>query len=164
MLILAFVCYVWCIPLHVNSSSNLSNVNVDEYRNPEESYSNVNVNVLAFVRALVVVMEALSNDADPSGVGGLIMEELRKIKNSSAALSAELTPYNIVPLEAPSLTNPIRIFPEVKGAISAIRYTEHIAPHHVNKRGGKVKLQSIVMPLCEFDHDDKGDALHGGSH
>ncbi|KAK7273086.1 hypothetical protein RIF29_14132 [Crotalaria pallida] len=73
------------------------------------------------------------------------MEELRKIKNSSAALSAELTPYNIVPLEAPSLTNPIRIFPE-------------------NKRGGKVKLQSIVMPLCEFDHADKGDALHGGSH
>ncbi|KAK7281994.1 hypothetical protein RIF29_10435 [Crotalaria pallida] len=80
--------------------------------------------VIATLRALVEVMEALSNDADPSGVGGLIMEELRKIKNSSAALSAELTPYNIVPLEAPSLTNPIRIFPEVKGAISAIRYTE----------------------------------------
>ncbi|KAJ1426333.1 Ferritin-like diiron domain [Sesbania bispinosa] len=29
-----------------------------------------------------------------------------------------------------------------------------------NKRGGKVKLQSIVMPLSEFDHADKGDALH----
>ncbi|KAK7267638.1 hypothetical protein RIF29_20316 [Crotalaria pallida] len=29
-----------------------------------------------------------------------------------------------------------------------------------NKRGGKVKLQSIMMPLCEFDHADKGDALH----
>lgn len=30
-----------------------------------------------------------------------------------------------------------------------------------NKRGGKVKLQSIVMPLSEFDHADKGDALYG---
>ncbi|KAJ7959603.1 Ferritin [Quillaja saponaria] len=29
-----------------------------------------------------------------------------------------------------------------------------------NKRGGKVKLQSIVMPLSEFDHMEKGDALY----
>ncbi|CAL5190180.1 unnamed protein product [Lathyrus oleraceus] len=29
-----------------------------------------------------------------------------------------------------------------------------------NKRGGKVKLQSMVMPLSEFEHADKGDALH----
>uniref|UniRef100_A0A7N0TI75 Ferritin n=1 Tax=Kalanchoe fedtschenkoi TaxID=63787 RepID=A0A7N0TI75_KALFE len=29
-----------------------------------------------------------------------------------------------------------------------------------NMRGGKVKLQSIVMPLTEFDHPEKGDALH----
>ncbi|XP_028051549.1 ferritin-3, chloroplastic-like [Camellia sinensis] len=28
------------------------------------------------------------------------------------------------------------------------------------KRGGKVKLQSILMPLSEFDHDEKGDALY----
>ncbi|GMY08303.1 ferritin-3, chloroplastic [Fagus crenata] len=29
-----------------------------------------------------------------------------------------------------------------------------------NKRGGRVKLQSIVMPLSEFDHAEKGDALY----
>ncbi|CAM8955390.1 unnamed protein product [Rhodiola kirilowii] len=29
-----------------------------------------------------------------------------------------------------------------------------------NKRGGKVKLNSIVMPLSEFDHPEKGDALY----
>ncbi|KAL1348244.1 hypothetical protein HN51_024217 [Arachis hypogaea] len=29
-----------------------------------------------------------------------------------------------------------------------------------NKRGGRVKLQPIVMPLSEFDHEEKGDALH----
>ncbi|TKY73602.1 Callose synthase 10 [Spatholobus suberectus] len=80
--------------------------------------------IIATLRALVEVLEALSKDADPSGVGGLIMEELRKIKKSSVTLSGELTPYNIIPLEAPSLTNPIRIFPEVKAAVSAIRYTD----------------------------------------
>lgn len=29
-----------------------------------------------------------------------------------------------------------------------------------NKRGGKVKLQCILMPLSEFDHAEKGDALY----
>ncbi|KAK4351300.1 hypothetical protein RND71_030613 [Anisodus tanguticus] len=29
-----------------------------------------------------------------------------------------------------------------------------------NKRGGKVKLQSILMPLTEFEHTEKGDALY----
>ncbi|KAL0914979.1 hypothetical protein M5K25_015374 [Dendrobium thyrsiflorum] len=29
-----------------------------------------------------------------------------------------------------------------------------------NKRGGRVKLQSILMPLTEFHHEEKGDALY----
>ncbi|OAY69034.1 ferritin-4, chloroplastic-like [Ananas comosus] len=29
-----------------------------------------------------------------------------------------------------------------------------------NKRGGRVKLQTILMPLSEFDHAEKGDALY----
>lgn len=33
--------------------------------------------VVATLRALVEVMEALSKDADPDGVGGLIMEEVQ---------------------------------------------------------------------------------------
>ncbi|XP_059441555.1 callose synthase 10 [Corylus avellana] len=82
--------------------------------------------VMATLRAIVEVMKSLSKDADPDGVGRLITEELRRIKRSDATLSAELTPYNIVPLEALSLTNAIRFFPEVKGAISAIRYTERL--------------------------------------
>ncbi|XP_014500932.1 callose synthase 10 isoform X1 [Vigna radiata var. radiata] len=82
--------------------------------------------IIATLRALVEVLEALSKDADPNGVGGLVVEELRKLKKSSVTLSGELTPYNIIPLEAPSLTNPIRIFPEVKAAISAIRYTDQL--------------------------------------
>ncbi|VFQ97396.1 unnamed protein product [Cuscuta campestris] len=81
--------------------------------------------VFATLRALVEVMEALSKDAPPEGVVKLVMDELRRIKASDASLSGELTPYNIVPLEAPSLTNAIGFFPEVRGAISAIRYTDH---------------------------------------
>ncbi|CAN1239529.1 Callose synthase 10 [Linum grandiflorum] len=75
--------------------------------------------VFSTLRALVEVMDSLSKDADPHGVGRLIMEELRRIKKAG-----ELTPYNIVPLDAPSLANAIGVFPEVRGAISAIRYTE----------------------------------------
>ncbi|PKU65221.1 ferritin-3, chloroplastic-like [Dendrobium catenatum] len=29
-----------------------------------------------------------------------------------------------------------------------------------NKRGGRVKLQSILLPLTEFNHEEKGDALY----
>ncbi|XP_030450840.1 ferritin-3, chloroplastic-like [Syzygium oleosum] len=35
-----------------------------------------------------------------------------------------------------------------------------ILMEYQNKRGGKVKLRSIVMPLSEFDHEDKGEALY----
>nr|GMD09619.1 Callose synthase 10 [Ipomoea batatas] len=81
--------------------------------------------VFATLRALVEVMEALSKDAAPEGVVKLIMDELRRIKASDTTLSGELTPYNIIPLEATSFTNAIGFFPEVRGAISAIRYGEH---------------------------------------
>jgi callose synthase len=48
--------------------------------------------------------------------------QLRRIKRSDATLSAELTPYNIVPLEAPSLTNAIRVFPEVSQVLNNIYF------------------------------------------
>lgn len=78
--------------------------------------------VFATLRALVEVMESLDVPAD--GVGRLITDELRRIKKSDATMSAELTPYNIVPLEAQSLTNAIGYFPEVRAAMSAIRYSD----------------------------------------
>ncbi|KAF5206729.1 Callose synthase [Thalictrum thalictroides] len=81
--------------------------------------------VFANLRALIEVMEALSRDAAPDGVGKKIMEELRRIKKSDGTLTGELIPYNIVPLDAPSLTNAIGMFPEVRAAVSAIRYTEY---------------------------------------
>ncbi|MBA0776097.1 hypothetical protein Gotri_011151 [Gossypium trilobum] len=46
---------------------------------------------------------------------------------------------------------------------SSLEEREHAEKfmEYQNKRGGKVKLQSIVMPLSEFDHEEKGDALYG---
>ncbi|CAO2824721.1 unnamed protein product [Amaranthus hypochondriacus] len=79
--------------------------------------------VFATLRALVEVMKELSKDAAPQ-VGRLITEELRRIEKSDATFSGELIPYNIIPLEAPSLTNAIGVFPEVRGAISSVRYIE----------------------------------------
>ncbi|XVF40786.1 hypothetical protein PTKIN_Ptkin01aG0143700 [Pterospermum kingtungense] len=47
---------------------------------------------------------------------------------------------------------------------SSLEEREHAEKlmEYQNKRGGKVKLQSILMPLSEFDHAEKGDALYGG--
>ncbi|KAL9375459.1 hypothetical protein Peur_032338 [Populus x canadensis] len=97
-------------------SGNFSTVNLGEF----ELSSLEMKKVFATLRALVDVMEALSKDADPHGAGRHIMEELQRIKTVG-----ELTSYNIVPLEAPSLSNAIGVFPEVRGAMSAIRYAEH---------------------------------------
>ncbi|KAG8390142.1 hypothetical protein BUALT_Bualt01G0052800 [Buddleja alternifolia] len=45
---------------------------------------------------------------------------------------------------------------------SSVEEREHAEKlmEYQNKRGGKVKLQSILMPLSEFDHAEKGDALY----
>lgn len=97
-------------------SGTFSTVNLGEF----ELRSLEMKKVFATLRALEDVMEAVSKDADPHGAGRHIMEELQRIKTVG-----ELTSYNIVPLEAPSLSNAIGVFPEVRGAMSAIRYAEH---------------------------------------
>ncbi|KAK9159177.1 hypothetical protein Scep_005751 [Stephania cephalantha] len=45
---------------------------------------------------------------------------------------------------------------------SSLEEREHAEKlmEYQNKRGGRVKLQTIAMPLTEFDHPEKGDALY----
>ncbi|GFQ07394.1 ferritin-2 chloroplastic [Phtheirospermum japonicum] len=45
---------------------------------------------------------------------------------------------------------------------SSLEEREHAEKlmEYQNKRGGKVKLQSILMPVSEFEHAEKGDALY----
>ncbi|KAL4557874.1 hypothetical protein LXL04_036068 [Taraxacum kok-saghyz] len=53
--------------------------------------------------------------------------------------------------------NPCRF---VKESSEEEREHDEMFMEYQNKRGGKVKLQSILMPLSEFDHADKGDTLY----
>ncbi|KAK1286687.1 Callose synthase 10 [Acorus calamus] len=73
--------------------------------------------VYATLRALIEVLEALTRDLPADGLSRLIKEEVAKMKKSG-----ELVPYNIVPIDAPSVTEAIGYFPEVMAAISAISY------------------------------------------
>ncbi|KAK7276044.1 hypothetical protein RIF29_17175 [Crotalaria pallida] len=40
------------------------------------------------------------------------------------------------------------------------RHHAEMMMEYQNKRGGRVKLQSMLMPFSEFDHAEKGDALN----
>lgn len=42
-----------------------------------------------------------------------IFFQLKRVIESDAAMAEDTLPYNIIPLDAPSLTNPIASFPEV---------------------------------------------------
>ncbi|CAA6653832.1 unnamed protein product [Spirodela intermedia] len=77
--------------------------------------------VYTTLRVLINVLEALVGDSYSDRLGRQIIEEVRKVKKTDVTFG-ELTPYNIVPLDAPSLANAIGFFPEVKAAISAIAY------------------------------------------
>ncbi|KAJ3672614.1 hypothetical protein LUZ60_007335 [Juncus effusus] len=75
--------------------------------------------VYVTLRALLDVLEFLVDDSTDN-LSVQILDEVRRIKRSDAALKGELMPYNIVPLDAPSLTNVVGFFPEVRAAVAAI--------------------------------------------
>ncbi|KAJ4775036.1 GLUCAN SYNTHASE-LIKE 8 family protein [Rhynchospora pubera] len=81
--------------------------------------------VYVTLRALLDVLEFLVGDSDDRQ-SRQILEEVKRIKRSDDALRGELLPYNIVPLDAPSLTNAVGFFPEVRAAVTAIGYTPDI--------------------------------------
>ncbi|PKA45943.1 Callose synthase 10 [Apostasia shenzhenica] len=76
--------------------------------------------VYTILRALIDVLELLVGDSTSDGISRLILEEVKKVKKSDATLGGDLTPYNIVPLDAPSVTNAIGFFPEVTFYLSCI--------------------------------------------
>lgn len=51
-----------------------------------------------------------------------IPDELKRVIDSDAAMTEDLIAYNIIPLDAPTITNAIVLFPEVKAAVSALKY------------------------------------------
>jgi callose synthase len=83
--------------------------------------------IYATLRALLDVLEILIGQSPSDRLGRQILDEIRRIKRSDAALRGELMPYNIVPLDAPSsVANTIGFFPEVRAAIAAIQNCEDL--------------------------------------
>ncbi|OWM73432.1 hypothetical protein CDL15_Pgr026531 [Punica granatum] len=70
--------------------------------------------VFATLKVLRSVLEQLDED---------IPEELKRMMEADAAMTEDLIAYNIIPLDGPSTTNAIVTFPEVRAAISALRFT-----------------------------------------
>ncbi|KAL3620450.1 Callose synthase 9 [Castilleja foliolosa] len=78
--------------------------------------------VLATLKVLGNVLEQLTKEVSPEEADRLIPEELKRVMESDAAMTEDLVPYNIIPLDAPTLTNPIASFPEVRAAVSSLKY------------------------------------------
>lgn len=70
--------------------------------------------VFATLKALGTVLGQLSQE---------IPDELKRVMESDAAMSEDLIAYNIIPLDAPSTTNATVSLPEVRAAISALKYS-----------------------------------------
>ncbi|KAJ4834525.1 Callose synthase 9 [Turnera subulata] len=70
--------------------------------------------VFATLKVLGSVLEQLTKDNIP--------EELKRVIESDAAMTEDLIAYNIIPLDGQTLTNAIVTFPEVRAAMSALKY------------------------------------------
>lgn len=78
--------------------------------------------VFATLKVLGTVLEQLTKEVSPEDAERLIPEELKRVMESDAAMTEDLVAYNIIPLDAPTITNAIGSFPEVRAAISSLKY------------------------------------------
>ncbi|XP_059430070.1 callose synthase 9 [Corylus avellana] len=69
--------------------------------------------VFATLKVLGTVLEQLTKE---------IPDELQRMMESDAAMTEDLIAYNIIPLDGPTLTNAIVGLPEVRAAVSALKY------------------------------------------
>lgn len=76
----------------------------------------------ATLKVLGTVLEELTKEVSPEDAEALIPEELKRVMESDAAMSEDLISYNIIPLDAPTLTNAIISLPEVRAAVSSLNY------------------------------------------
>ncbi|CAH9106645.1 unnamed protein product [Cuscuta epithymum] len=77
--------------------------------------------VLGTLKVLGAVLEQLSKELSPEDADRLIPGELKNMMESDAAMTEDLT-YNIIPFDATTTTNVIVSFPEVRAAVSALKY------------------------------------------
>lgn len=107
---------------------------------------------------LVVCASKGSNSKPLTGVVFEPFEEVKKeLMLVPTVPQASLARQKFTDQSEAALNEQIKFFKE-----SSEEEREHAEKfmEYQNKRGGKVKLQSILMPLSEFDHAEKGDALY----
>ncbi|KAL4579726.1 hypothetical protein LXL04_015889 [Taraxacum kok-saghyz] len=78
--------------------------------------------VFATLKVLGTVLEQLAKEVSPEEAERLIPQDLKRVIESDAAMTEDLIAYNIIPLDAPAVTNAITSFPEVRAAISSLKY------------------------------------------
>ncbi|XP_057953714.1 callose synthase 9 isoform X2 [Malania oleifera] len=78
--------------------------------------------IFATLKILGTVLEELTREISPEDAERLIPEELKRVIESDAAMTEDLIAYNIIPLDAPIVTNAIVHFPEVRAAALALKY------------------------------------------
>ncbi|XP_074556851.1 callose synthase 9-like [Curcuma longa] len=78
--------------------------------------------VFATLRVLGTVLEELTREMAPDATENLISEEMKRVMEKDAAMTEDVIPYNIIPLDTPSITNAIVNLPEVKAAILSLKY------------------------------------------
>lgn len=83
------------------------------YKNRLERKTVKRKRVFATLKVIGTVLEQLAKEVSPEEAQGLISEELKRMMESDAAMTEDLIAYNIIPLDAPVVTNVITSFPEV---------------------------------------------------
>jgi hypothetical protein len=99
-----------------------------------------------------------------SSVSGTLRSPVRKSESMLRSLWPDNTWIAVEMVNKASFTFCCLLCLSCQPELSAYSFTNNFyivsCGHKQNKRGGRVKLQSIVMPVMEFDHPEKGDALY----
>ncbi|PSR90233.1 Callose synthase [Actinidia chinensis var. chinensis] len=78
--------------------------------------------VFATLKVLGTVLVELTKEVSPEDAERLIPDELKRVMESDATMTEDLIAYNIIPLDAPTITNAIISLPEVQASVSALKY------------------------------------------
>lgn len=78
--------------------------------------------IFSTLKVLGDVLEQMSKEVSPEDAEMLIPEELKRVIASDAAMTEDLVAYNIIPLDTTSVSNVIVALPEVRAAVSALKY------------------------------------------
>jgi len=78
--------------------------------------------VFATLKVLAGVLAKLTEEIPPDGGEKLISDEVENMMKLDAEMTEDVVAYNIVPLDSPSDANKIAFLPEVKAAMSSLKY------------------------------------------